>query len=495
MNLYEKLETYGKSDYYPFHMPGHKRREYLDMKSPYYYDITEIEGFDNLHEAKDVLAKGMEEAAKLYHTKSTHFLVNGSTSGILAAISAVTKPGDEVLIARNCHKAVYNAVLLRDLVPNYIYPQMVGEYHIAGAIQVEDVKRAFQSKGRLAAVVITSPTYDGVVSDIKAIAQVVHEYGSILIIDEAHGAHFPFHDNFPQSAIECNADIVIQSVHKTLPALTQTALLHRVSERVNVKRLQKYLSIYQSSSPSYILMSSIDRCLNYLHSSKEAFDEYMLLLEEFYYKTESLKNLKVWRPLKSSKIYNKDNSKLLICANSSEISGNWIYEQLLYTYQIQAEMVMKDYVVCLSSVCDRREGFERLIHALHLMDQQVTSLKKENTTLKIQNPTLKSEDTTSLKANSSLKNETMLTNELVLLPSKVEEYEYRSKLLIDCEGEIAAEYIYLYPPGIPLVVPGERISKAFLNQLIEYRAAGLNLCGMSDQTGRYLDVLLTGKKE
>jgi arginine/lysine/ornithine decarboxylase len=516
VNLYKKLETYADSDYYPFHMPGHKRREYLDMKSPYYYDITEIDGFDNLHEAEDVLARGMEEAARLYHTKSTHFLINGSTSGILAAISAMTKPGDEILMARNCHKAVYNAVFLRGLIPNYLYPLMISEYNIAGAIQVEDVISAFQSKKNIAAVVITSPTYDGVVSDIKAIAKVVHANKSILIVDEAHGAHFPFHDGFPQSAIECDADIVIQSIHKTLPALTQTALLHRISDRVDIKRLQKYLSIYQSSSPSYILMSSVDRCLKFLSSSKEVFDGYLLLLEEFYNKTDSLKNLTVWKPLKCSEIYNKDSSKLLICAKSSEISGVWIYEQLLLTYHIQAEMVMKDYVVCLSSVCDSREGFERLINALHLMDQQVTAIKKQDitlksqdytlnsqnstlqnqdTTLKTHNPALKDENLTSLNPPASLKTVKMLTNELVVLPSKVEDYEHTTKLLIDCEGEVAAEYIYLYPPGIPLVVPGERLTKSFLVQLIEYKAAGLTLRGMSDQTGAYLDVLQIGEKD
>lgn len=502
MDLYEKLITYVESDYYPFHMPGHKRREYLDMKSPYYYDITEIDGFDNLHEAEELLANGMEEAAKIYHSKSTHFLVNGSTSGILSAISATTKPGDEILIARNCHKAVYNAVLLRGLVPSYLYPSMISEYSIAGSIQVDDVKAAFKNKKNFAAVVITSPTYDGVVSDIMTIAEVVHGNGSILIVDEAHGAHFPFHDGFPKSAIECNADIVIQSIHKTLPALTQTALLHCVSERVNVKQLQKYLSIYQSSSPSYILMASIDRCLKYLSSSKEAFETYQLLLEEFYNKTESLKNLRVWRPLKSREIYNKDNSKLIISANSSEISGIWIYEQLLWTYHIQAEMVMKDYVVCLSSVCDSQEGFQRLIDALYMMDQEITRLKKQSTTLKIQettlkieNPTLKNENVTSFNADTSLNNESIPKNELAVLPSKVEEYRHTSKLLIDCAGEIAAEYIYLYPPGIPLIVPGERISRSFLNQLLEYKAAGLHLRGMSDQTARYLDVLETGKKE
>lgn len=476
MNLYENLINYVESDYYPFHMPGHKRREFLDMHSPFWYDITEIDGFDNLHEAEGILARGMEEAAKMYHTLSTYFLINGSTGGLLSAISAVTKPGDTILMARNCHKAVYNAVYLRGLIPNYIYPTIVKEGNMAGSIDAGQIELAYHNKKEIAAVVITSPTYDGIVSDIEAIAKVVHAHGSILIVDEAHGAHFPFHKEFPKSAIDCDADLVIQSLHKTLPSLTQTALLHRNSERVSDKCVQKYLSIYQSSSPSYVLMASIERCLNFVASSSDRYHSFIQLLDEFYENTKDLRVLSVWKPARDSNIYNKDNSKLIIYAKNRDIPGIWIYNQLLQNYHIQAEMVTRDYVVCLSSVCDTKEGFARLSNALHQMDQQITAINFC--------------DLTNIPVSLCYENVSMLSNELVVLPSKIDEYEHGTKALMKCEGEIAAEYIYLYPPGIPLLVPGEMVSEKVIKQLEEYKLAGLSLRGMADHTGTCLRVLI-----
>ena len=475
MNLYEKLVNYTESDYYPFHMPGHKRREFLDMPSPFCYDITEIDGFDNLHEAEDILARSMDEAAKIYHTLSTYFLVNGSTGGILSAISAVTKPGDTILMARNCHKAVYNAVYLNKLYPSYLYPMIAEKCNIAGSIEVSEVERAFQIKKDIAAVVITSPTYDGVVSDIEAIARVVHFYGSILIVDEAHGAHFPFSKEFPNSAIECDADLVIQSLHKTLPSLTQTALLHRNSKRVSEKQIRKYLSIFQSSSPSYVLMTSIVRCLNFVDSSCERIHNYIKLLNNFYEETKDLKILKIWRPIKSSSLYNIDRTKLIIYADNGETTGTWIYHQLLQDYHIQAEMTTKDYVVCLSSICDTKEGFDRLSKALHQMDQQISSLNFNQSSKYLD--------------ILRFKNAKMLSNEVVMIPSEIDGYELDKKELANSEGEVAAEYIYLYPPGIPILVPGERISKAFIEQLTEYKLAGLSLRGMQDRSGTFIEVV------
>jgi arginine/lysine/ornithine decarboxylase len=314
-----------------------------------------------------------------------------------------------------------------------------------------------------------------VVSDIQAIADVVHAYGSILIVDEAHGAHFPFSDAFPRSAIECGADIVIQSMHKTLPSLTQTALLHRNSERVGEKQLQRYLSVFQSSSPSYVLLSSIERCLNFVTSSNVVFEGYLKILDDFYYNTRDLMNLCIWQPSEGSNIFRKDKTKLIIYAKNGVVSGTWIYETLLKTYLIQAEMAMKDYVVCLSSVCDTKEGFGRLCIALHEMDQQITTLNNYKLT--------------NLKAYLGSQSEKILSNELVVLLPKVEEYERDTKPLIECEGEVSAEYIYLYPPGIPIVVPGERISKALIEQLKVYQLAGLSLRGMTDHTGMVLEVL------
>ena len=276
--LEQKLNELEQSDIYPFHMPGHKRA-FLPFANPYAIDITEIEGFDNLHHATGILQEAQQKAADLYGAKKTYYLVNGSTCGLLAAISAAVPRGEKILMARNCHKAVYHAMYLRQLVPVYLYPEDTA-YGIQGQVTPQMVQKQLKQTPDIRAVVITSPTYDGVVSDIQSIADIVHAYGIPLIVDEAHGAHFRFSDYFPVSAADLGADVVIQSFHKTLPAMTQTAVLHLCSERVSEKLIRRFLGIYETSSPSYILMSSLDACVAKLEKdSGRLFDEFTENLE------------------------------------------------------------------------------------------------------------------------------------------------------------------------------------------------------------------------
>ena len=235
--LLEKLTAYGASDYYGFHMPGHKRK--LDMLggvTPCQIDITEIDGLDDLHHAEGILREAQERAAETYHADETHFLVNGSTVGILSAILGVTRRGDEILVARNCHKSVYHALEMQGLHPVYVYPDFDPDTQLNTEISADDIRRALETHPNIRAAVIVSPTYDGIVSDVESIAEAVHVHDIPLIVDEAHGAHFGFHPCFPENANQKGADIVIHSLHKTLPSLTQTALLHINGERVDRRR-------------------------------------------------------------------------------------------------------------------------------------------------------------------------------------------------------------------------------------------------------------------
>ena len=212
--LEQKLNELEQSDIYPFHMPGHKRA-FLPFANPYAIDITEIEGFDNLHHATGILQEAQQKAADLYGAQKTYYLVNGSTCGLLAAISAAVPRGGKILVARNCHKAVYHAMYLRQLVPVYLYPEDTA-YGIQGQVTPQMVQKQLKQTPDIRAVVITSPTYDGVVSDIQSIADIVHAYGIPLIVDEAHGAHFGFSPEFPENATRLGADAVIMSVHLSL---------------------------------------------------------------------------------------------------------------------------------------------------------------------------------------------------------------------------------------------------------------------------------------
>ena len=285
MDLKQKLLQYGSEDIYPMHMPGHKRNlNMVSMGEPYAIDITEIHGFDDLHDAKGALAHGMERAAKLFGSEETYYLVNGSSCGILAAITASVEKGDAVLVARNCHKSVYHALELYHLKPRYILPSMDDAFGICGSIMPEDIASALQRHPEVKAVILTSPTYEGIVSDVEAIASIVHGYGIPLIVDEAHGAHFSFSDMFPKSALRLGADLVVQSLHKTLPSLTQTAVLHCNGNLVDRTKLHHRLEIFQSSSPSYIFMTSIDQCVSLLETQGpalfQAYEERLLRFPE-----------------------------------------------------------------------------------------------------------------------------------------------------------------------------------------------------------------------
>ena len=293
--LYKKLKDYSASDFYGFHMPGHKRSARLTGADlPYGIDITEIEGFDDLHHAGGILKEAQERAASVYRAEETHYLINGSTVGLLSAVLGSTRRGERILMARNCHKSVYNAVLMNELEPVYLYPRMLDGTELNDEVTSGEVGRLLDENPDIRVTVITSPTYDGVVSDIKGIADTVHRRGGILILDEAHGAHFGFHPMFPENGNVLGADIVIHSLHKTLPALTQTALLHMNGIRADRERVRMYLHMLQSSSPSYVLMAGIDECIRMLEErAGEVFGQYAALLEETRERLKGLDRLKL----------------------------------------------------------------------------------------------------------------------------------------------------------------------------------------------------------
>ncbi len=456
-NLYSMLKENAGSNMYPFHMPGHKRNlSKLPEINPYSIDITEIDGFDDLHHATGCIKAAEERAARIFCSDMTYFLVNGCTVGILAAISACSQNGDSILMARNSHKSVYNAVFINRLKPIYLWPDNV--------ITPESVKEALEVNEGVACIVVTSPTYDGTVSDIKEIAEVAHSYGIPLIVDEAHGAHMAFHNIFPESAVSCGADIVIHGIHKTLPSFTQTALLHRMGTRVDVVALEKYLSIYQSSSPSYILMGAIDYCMEYLDSdAKEDYEEYAIRLRELYSELSDLKNIYI---LPYSDM--RDASKIVICTDRTDINGMMCYNILRDSYKLQPEMAEADYVIMMTSVFDTDEGFTRLIKALKGIDDAVTSRYESKKTVAI--------------------NDNMTIYNMSPYDAYISEGETVPLML--AEGRVSKEMVYIYPPGVPIIVPGERITNDCIKLLENYEEKGFELKGMSDIKSKSIIVII-----
>lgn len=467
--LLERLQAYDQSDIYPFHMPGHKRQPELGADA-YHLDITEVEGFDNLHHAQGILEEEQARLAQYIGADRSFFLVNGSTCGILAAISAAAPRGKKLLMARNSHKAAYHALFLRQLEATYIYPS-IGSYDIQGALAPEQIRRALAEDTGVAAVYVTSPTYDGVVSDIEEIAQIAHSYGKPLIVDEAHGAHFGFHPAFPQSAVHCGADLVIQSVHKTLPAFTQSAVLHLCSDRIRAEALEEFLDIYESSSPSYVLMAGMSRLVPFLKTEGEIrFSKLAENLQWFYEKSRKLRCLHVIQEEDFDKTdsFARDPSKILISTRDCNMNGRQLYDRLLTKYHLQMEMCSGEYVTALCSLMDRAEGFERLADALFDID---ASLQRSET------------------AERGFVSRMYRQREQVYTIAEAMENVHETVELAASVGKVSAEYVYLYPPGIPLLVPGERIDADFVCDVREMKERGMMPEGMRDMRAEFINVI------
>ncbi|MCI9516750.1 MAG: aminotransferase class V-fold PLP-dependent enzyme [Lachnospiraceae bacterium] len=476
MNLYDKLLQYQSSEMYPFHMPGHKRRK-DDFANPFLIDITEIEGFDNLHHAEGILKDAQDRAAALYHSEETYFLVNGSTCGILAAVSACTARGGKILMARNCHKAAYHAAYLRGLDIEYLYPEKEDIFGINGGIHEDIVEKALEEFQDIQAVMITSPTYDGVVSNVEKIAQIVHRKGIPLIVDEAHGAHFGFHEYFPKSSVEMGADLVIHSLHKTLPSLTQTALLHVNGNRVDRECLRRFLDIYQTSSPSYVFMAGMDSCVCLLEKrGGELFESLRRNLEVFYKQTESLGCIYLANHglMGKSGIHDFDRSKLVISARNAGFTGNQLANLLRNRYHLELEMAGGSYGLALTSISDTEEGFLRLSEALKEIDACLENKIEKNT----EKSTLTIEDI-------------VIKNEVWCRIHEALESPGESVLLEKAEGKICREFVYLYPPGIPMLVPGEIISREVLGKIRRLVREGYSVQGMADYSAEHIQVMNT----
>lgn len=467
--LYDRLLKYTGEGYVPFHMPGHKRNAAkFGLCDCAQIDITEIDGFDDYHYPQGILKEIQERAAQVYNTEASFYLVNGSTCGLLTAISAACDMKDAIVVARNCHKAVYNAIYLRGLMPEYVYPVVDKQTGILCGIDPKDVEDALYRTGAKA-VVITSPTYEGVVSDIGRISGICHRHNAVLIVDEAHGAHFNYSEEFPETAMSQGADIVIESLHKTLPCYTQTAILHVMSDRADMGRIRKFLSIYQTSSPSYVFMSGIDSCIEYMTCRAGIEDnvKYISRLKKLRKACARLKNIKLFHPTNfENKVYDYDISKLVLFSKGR---GVFMYDYLLNVYRIQPEMAAADYVILMTSVGDKRVWYRYLLVALRQLDMCI--------------------ETEADPGESEEGYDILGENECAVVDMSPKDADEREDEYVLCslsEGRIAKEAIYAYPPGIPIVYPGERITAEILNRIDKLSALGVNIKGFSDGKGERL---------
>jgi arginine/lysine/ornithine decarboxylase len=350
------------------------------------------------------------------------------------------------------------------------------------------------------ALLITSPTYEGLTADIAAIVKVAHSYNVPVIVDEAHGAHLGFHSYFPVNALSQGADIVVQSLHKTLPSLTQTALLHigkEAQDYVERSKVERFLGIYQTSSPSYVFMGAMAKCLHAI--SGEQFERFAGLLQDFYEKCSSFRHVHVYHELEcegcGQRVLGQDYSKLIIYTDNNLMNGQALFECLQDEYHLECEMAAPLYVLAMTSFCDTKEGFERLWKALGEIDIRLEEFLKDearcNGNEKYSYDIARYVDSKNLQSKTAIadRNHCHLPEVICTIDQAIDSSKKETINLKNAAERVSAEYIYCYPPGAPIIVPGERIREEDLAYIEEYQEIGLNMQGLDDYHFQKIKVL------
>ena len=439
-----------------FHMPGHKGKNTLINWGEYipFIDTTEVEGMDNLLEPRGIIDESQQLAAKVYGAKATYYGVNGSTGSNYIALATITKPGDKILIQRNCHKSIYNALILNRLNPVYIYPYYNENYNVLTGISPEDVERILTEEPDIKAVVLTYPNYYGVCSDLTKIAEIIHKHGKILMVDEAHGPHMGFSEKMPITALKAGADIVIHSTHKTLPSFTQTSMIHVGSDRIDLNKLRDRYQLYTTTSPSYLFTLSNEIAASYMDGEgREKLDYSIEKCKEVIKRLNAIDRVEVFEgdPTDGT-IYSKDITKILISIDG--IKGSQIKKRLRTEYNIRLEMSDYYYALILTSLMNKDEEFEKLIAAIE--DMAKNSPYEEINYVNINMPTPK----------------------IVISPAEAYFGKKQQVELKDAIGKLAAAPIIPYPPGIPLIVPGEEFTKEIYDHILFLMENGLEIVGL-----------------
>lgn len=456
--ILDKLLELKEKDAYPLHMPGHKRNEAF---MPYDFrtmDITEFDGVDNLHNPKGIIAKSQEAMAELLGADESFYLVNGGSSGMIASILGCCNPGDSVLIASNCHKSVYHALVLAGVKPIYISPQITEE-SLCGGISVRDMFRAFDNYN-IKAMVVTSPTYEGFTCNINTIADVVHKNNAILIVDECHGAHFVFSDFFPHSALSEGADVVVNSWHKTLPALNQAAVLSINGTRVNRLRIKEAVSMLNTTSPSYPILASIDYARELLTVDKNCFTQYLEVLLDARHELAHCKVLKLVNDSfkGDNDIFDLDISKFTIMVRA-EITGKELADILLNKYNIQIEMAGAHHIIAMTSVADDPRGIKKFVKAIRDIDKKLERKFIEKLPLNVRS-----------------------VHEPDMLPRDVYYAEKEIIPLSEAINRIPANIIMPYPPGIPIVTLGSRLTQEHIQEINALLQLDVNIIGIDENS-------------
>ncbi len=488
--LFEAIRHYCTMDKAPFHTPGHKQgqgipADLLELLGPMVFkaDLTELPEVDNLHDPDGAIHEAQLLAAEAYGASRSWFLVNGSTCGVEALVMAVCDPGDQILLPRNCHKSAIAGVILSGAVPVYIEPDYDRQLGLAHGVTAEAVEQAIVQHPKAKGILIVNPTYYGVCGDIEAIADLAHAHGMSLLVDEAHGPHFAFHPELPLSALEAGADLVVQSTHKVISGMTQASLLHLQGSRIDPNRVRNILQLLQSTSPNYVLMMSLDVARRQiamegeplltktLHLARQAREQLNQIPGISCFGSERLQS--------SPGFFDFDETRLTVTVSHLGLFGFEADDMVNQRFMVQPEMSTLHNVVFIVSIGNTQRDLDRLVDSFR---------------------TLSSEYALSLGPSANGLDQRMQRLAQIQLPplppqqlsprdaffSSIERIPFH-----DAVGQVCAEIISPYPPGIPILVPGEQVTQEAVDYLLLVHEAGGFINGPEDVRLQTLKVVKT----
>mgnify|MGYP002346010067 CR=1 FL=1 len=469
--FFEKIKAYGNSGTTPLDVPGHKlgaiHNEFLEYvgKNTFLLDANAPKGLDNLSKPKGVIKEAQALAADAFGADHAYFLINGTSQGIMAMIMSAVRAKEKIIIPRNVHKSAINGLILSGAMPIFMKPHMDSELGIANGIILSELRETIEEHPDAKAVFVINPTYFGVTSNLKEIVKLAHEYGMLVLCDEAHGSHFGFHESLPLSAMEAGADMAACSIHKTIGSLTQSSMLLTKGNLVDPNRVQSTLNVLQSTSPSSLLMASLDSARSYmaLHGN-ELLGNLIQMADDTRKKINKIKGFKaitkeyVW----NHRGYDYDETKIMVKVSELGITGFDAYNILSQESNIQMELAETHLILAVLSIGTTQEDLDKFVLGLK-------NLKKHKTNNEIIH-----------KIRFTYPDSYTRPREAYHAPKKYVKFD-------EALNEVAAENIMVYPPGIPLVIPGEIINQEILDDLEFYKAQGSTI--LSDTEEGFIKVV------
>lgn len=457
-----------------FHMPGHKGGEVADNllakfigNRVFAADVTNVPGMDDLHQVHGVIKEAQELAAATFGADFTYFLINGSSCGLQALVMAVCSPGEKILVPRNIHRSILGGIIIGGAVPVFFKPEYDCDYKIPLGASPDTISRCLEQHPDLKAVLLVNPTYHGIISDISSIAQIVHACNIPLLVDEAHGPHLHFHEDLPATAMESGADASVQGTHKVLTAFTQASMLHLRKNLIDRQRLEAALKLLQSTSTSYLLLASLDAA----RAQLEAYGRYYVqgALDLAGYLRHEINKSRYLSSFGNEMIgkqgvFGLDPTKVTISLRKLEFTGLWAEKWLREKYKIQVEMSDMLNLLLIVTFGNFRSDADLLLKALKDMVEYV----KTNSTK------------TKLHGYASQMDPLPGIPDLAITPREAFWAPVASVPLMKAIGRISAETIACYPPGIPVICPGERMTGEIADHLTVLRNVGMRFQGCYD---------------